>query len=154
MRPNSNVLKMAIGGWKCVWKKRGWGRGNLKKRLLGCQFAQPVKPTPESEPMLNCLCPCMRLKSILLQHCLGNNQSVGLYIHPTVMYLLDGGTWTFTIITFPQSLVFCLVSNTWKALWLRRLLYHPVLSLCHPVPPTLQLTWSALNHDVAKSTLC
>ena len=54
MRPNSNVLKMAIGGWKCVWKKGGWGRGNLKKRLLGCQFAQPVKPTPESEPMLNC----------------------------------------------------------------------------------------------------
>ena len=43
MGPNSNFLKTALGGWKCVWKKGGWGRGNLKKRLLGCQFAHPVK---------------------------------------------------------------------------------------------------------------
>ena len=63
-------------------KKGGWGRGNLKKRLLGCQFAQLVKPTPESEPML----------MPLYVSQLYNAAALSLYIHSTVMYLLDEGT--------------------------------------------------------------
>ena len=57
IRPLKCVPTVMFSKWPLVvesvcGKKGGWGRGNLKKRLLGCQFAHPVKPTPESEPML------------------------------------------------------------------------------------------------------
>ena len=46
MRPNSNVLKMAIGGWKCVWKKRGLGQRKPQETLTWL----PICPARQTNP--------------------------------------------------------------------------------------------------------